>query len=219
MPTNNKIEFAYEPVVFTKTNRIIGYEQLVRMPGSQDADFIKELSIKQRLELDEKSLETAVSVASLTDDKCIFVNVFPENVLTLAAELSQYQLGNKIALELNEEVPLDTVKHVIEAYPEIWFILDDITRRTDFFDTVFCSEIRQHSLTVKLPFQDKTRALNGEIDLGVFAQRWNVIVEGVESQDLTELSDKGFMLAQGRDLPGQKRWVKGIGLSEIKLNQ
>lgn len=199
-----EVGFEYEPIFWSRTNQVLAYEQLARRPGDFDASFLSELSVEQRGRLDRQAVGIA-QTAQATLGSPVFINAFSENVETLARRLkfSAAESRAQVGLEVNEDVPLPQLLDMIQRFPEIWWIIDDMDVRKDSFDTVAHPLLRQLPLTVKFHFQSTIHNDNHYFDLGMLPSNWMVILEGVKPDRLATVRDRGISFIQGRDL-GQK---------------
>lgn len=210
----HELEYVFEPVVFTKNGHILAYEQLAREPGGTCATFIQDLSEEGRFLFDKKTLEVAAEAVKFMSGKSIFVNVFPENSRFAAEFIRKNGLQKKIGLELNEGFGFSDIVTIQSEYKDVWFLLDDVTSRGTFMDTIMREELRRLAFTIKIPFPHKKQACHGEFDINVFPSNWTIIVEGVSPNEVELLSNEGYLFAQGRELEGQiriySREVKGL---------
>lgn len=206
--TESPLEFAYEPIVHTRTGRPFAYEQLARLPGGTNAAFLADLTEQSKILLTEAAVATALRATSLFR-RPIFINVFSEHLIMacdlLSSRLEQSTKPEFVALEIHEDTPLALAMEMAASYPNLWFVLDDITDRRDSLSTFTRPDVRRNPFTVKLPYQAGKDAANGLFDPSILPATWQMIVEGVSSTDLPLLVQQGFPLAQGRDLPGQRR--------------
>ncbi len=122
---NVRIEFAYEPILFTRTGAAVAYEQLARLPGARDASWLTLLEPQQRSMLDAEACLLAEHVAR---KKCIpvFLNCFPDSVEAAAYAVHDNAM---LALEVHEATPLEVVERIAREYRRLWLVLDDVTDR------------------------------------------------------------------------------------------
>lgn len=210
---NVRIEFAYEPILFTRTGGVAAYEQLARLPGGRDADWLADLDREQRALLDAEACLLAERVVRKKRVP-VFVNCFPEN---LDATAYTVQDSPHLALEAHQDAPVDELERIVRSYRRLWLVLDDVTDRKERFDKLLSSEwLPQKPLWIKLPVNRAENTLYGgsaDLDLGASLPRaWTVIQEGVRSDEMFACWCRGMLYAQGRRLPGGFRVVSDLSL-------
>lgn len=216
---NVRIEFAYEPILFTRTGAVTpaqavaAYEQLARLPGGRDANWLADLDREQRALLDAEACLLAERVVRKKRVP-VFVNCFPENL-----DVTAYTVHDNphLALEAHQDAPVDAVERLAREYRRLWLVLDDVTDRQERFARLLSSEwLPRKPLWVKLPVDRAENTLYGasaDLDLGANLPRaWTVIQEGVRPDELIACWCRGMLYAQGRSLSGGFRAASDLAL-------
>lgn len=195
------VEFAYEPILFTRTGTVFAYEQLVRLPGGGNAGWLGRLDPGQRAVLDREGV-FAAQRATATFRRPVFVNVFPESFEAAAHTLRE---APYVALEASETVPMDAIIDAIHRYPRLWLALDDATCRADTLAALYSSVLRHSPLFFKIAHGGHKTVLTGAFDLSLLPPTWTLVVEGVRPELLHPLWRAGVLFAQGNRLSRQRR--------------
>lgn len=215
---NNKIEPLFQPMVDTKTLKIIKYEALIRMIDENN-EYISpihflELAKKNKLYpkltkiIIEKTFETFKNI-----DAQVAINLSVEDILnedvhsTIIDNLKKYQFGNKIVFEIIES-------EGIENFEEISAFIDEVKKTgakisIDDFGTGYSNF--EYIMKLKVDYIKIDASMIKDIDKNInsqmvtetiidFAKKMGIktIAEFVHSQTVFDIvKDMGIDFAQG----------------------
>ena len=127
---NNRIEPLFQPIVDTKTSKIVKYEALMRMID-ENADYISpihflELAKKNKLypKLTKIIIEKTFEIFKNIDAQ-VAINLSVQDVLnedvhsTIINSLHKYQLGGKIVFEIIESEGIENYEEISEFISEV----------------------------------------------------------------------------------------------------
>ncbi|PUE64421.1 EAL domain-containing protein [Arcobacter caeni] len=215
---NNRIEPLFQPIVDTKTSKIVKYEALMRMID-EEGEYLSpihflELAKKNKLYpkltkiIIEKTFEIFKNIDAQVSINLSVYDVLNEDVYaTIIEKLYEYQLGDKIVFELIESDGIENYKEVIEFINEVKktgakISIDDFGTGYSNFEYIMKLKVDYIKIDASM-IKDIDHNINSQLVTETiidFAKKMNIqtIAEFVHSQSVFEVvKNMGIDFAQG----------------------
>ena len=215
---NNRIEPLFQPIVDTKTSKIVKYEALMRMID-ENGEYLSpihflELAKKNKLYpkltkiIIEKTFEIFKNIDAQVSINLSVYDVLNEDVYsTIIEKLYEYKLGDKIVFELIESDGIENYKEVIEFINEVKktgakISIDDFGTGYSNFEYIMKLKVDYIKIDASM-IKDIDKNINSQMVTETiidFARKMNIqtIAEFVHSQSVFEVvKNMGIDFAQG----------------------
>lgn len=215
---NNRIEPLFQPIVDTKTSKIVKYEALMRMIDEK-GEYLSpihflELAKKNKLYpkltkiIIEKTFEIFKNIDAQVSINLSVHDVLNEDVYsTIIEKLHEYKLGDKIVFELIESDGIENYKEVIEFINEVKktgakISIDDFGTGYSNFEYIMKLKVDYIKIDASM-IKDIDKNLNSQMVTETiidFARKMNIqtIAEFVHSQSVFDVvKEMGIDFAQG----------------------
>ena len=215
---NNRIEPLFQPIVDTKTSKIVKYEALMRMIDEK-GEYLSpihflELAKKNKLYpkltkiIIEKTFEIFKNIDAQVSINLSVHDVLNEDVYsTIIEKLNEYKLGDKIVFELIESDGIENYKEVIEFINEVKktgakISIDDFGTGYSNFEYIMKLKVDYIKIDASM-IKDIDKNLNSQMVTETiidFARKMNIqtIAEFVHSQSVFDVvKEMGIDFAQG----------------------
>lgn len=215
---NNRIEPLFQPIVDTKTSKIVKYEALMRMIDEK-GEYLSpihflELAKKNKLYpkltkiIIEKTFEIFKNIDAQVSINLSVHDVLNEDVYsTIIEKLHEYKLGDKIVFELIESDGIENYKEVIEFINEVKktgakISIDDFGTGYSNFEYIMKLKVDYIKIDASM-IKDIDKNLNSQMVTETiidFARKMNIqtIAEFVHSQSVFDVvKELGIDFAQG----------------------
>lgn len=215
---NNRIEPLFQPIVDTKTSKIVKYEALMRMIDEK-GEYLSpihflELAKKNKLypKLTKIIVEKTFEIFKNKDEQ-VAINLSVHDILnedvysTIIEKLYEYKLGDKIVFELIESDGIENYKEVIEFINEVKktgakISIDDFGTGYSNFEYIMKLKVDYIKIDASM-IKDIDKNINSQMVTETiidFARKMNIqtIAEFVHSQNVFEVvKNMGIDFAQG----------------------
>lgn len=215
---NNRIEPLFQPIVDTKTSKIVKYEALMRMIDEK-GEYLSpihflELAKKNKLypKLTKIIVEKTFEIFKNKDAQ-VAINLSVHDILnedvysTIIEKLYEYKLGDKIVFELIESDGIENYKEVIEFINEVKktgakISIDDFGTGYSNFEYIMKLKVDYIKIDASM-IKDIDKNINSQMVTETiidFARKMNIqtIAEFVHSQNVFEVvKNMGIDFAQG----------------------
>jgi len=204
---NDRIEPLFQPIVDTKTSKIVKYEALIRMID-EDGEYITpihflELAKKNKLypKLTKIVLEKTFNIFKDIDAQ-VSINLSVQDILnedvysTIIQKLQEYKLGNKIVFELIESEGIENFEEIIEFISEVKktgakISIDDFGTGYSNFEYIMKLKVDYIKIDASM-IKDIDKNINSKMVTGTiidFAKKMDIqtIAEFVHSQSVFEV--------------------------------
>ena len=215
---NNRIEPLFQPIVDTKTSKIVKYEALMRMID-ENGEYLSpihflELAKKNKLYpkltkiIIEKTFEIFKNIDAQVSINLSVYDVLNEDVYaTIIEKLYEYKLGDRIVFELIESDGIENYKEVIEFINEVKktgakISIDDFGTGYSNFEYIMKLKVDYIKIDASM-IKDIDKNINSQMVTETiidFARKMNIqtIAEFVHSQSVFEVvKNMGIDFAQG----------------------
>jgi len=215
---NNRIEPLFQPIVDTKTSKIVKYEALMRMIDEK-GEYLSpihflELAKKNKLYpkltkiIIEKTFEIFKNIDAQVSINLSVYDVLNEDVYaTIIEKLYEYKLGDRIVFELIESDGIENYKEVIEFINEVKktgakISIDDFGTGYSNFEYIMKLKVDYIKIDASM-IKDIDHNINSQLVTETiidFAKKMNIqtIAEFVHSQSVFEVvKNMGIDFAQG----------------------
>lgn len=215
---NDRIEPLFQPIVDTKTSKIVKYEALMRMIDEK-GEYLSpihflELAKKNKLYpkltkiIIEKTFEIFKNIDAQVSINLSVHDVLNEDVYsTIIEKLNEYKLGDKIVFELIESDGIENYKEVIEFINEVKksgakISIDDFGTGYSNFEYIMKLKVDYIKIDASM-IKDIDKNLNSQMVTETiidFARKMNIqtIAEFVHSQSVFDVvKELGIDFAQG----------------------
>ena len=215
---NNRIEPLFQPIVDTKTSKIVKYEALMRMIDEK-GEYLSpihflELAKKNKLYpkltkiIIEKTFEIFKNIDAQVSINLSVYDVLNEDVYaTIIEKLYEYKLGDRIVFELIESDGIENYKEVIEFINEVKktgakISIDDFGTGYSNFEYIMKLKVDYIKIDASM-IKDIDKNINSQMVTETiidFARKMNIqtIAEFVHSQSVFEVvKNMGIDFAQG----------------------
>ena len=215
---NNRIEPLFQPIVDTKTSKIVKYEALMRMIDEK-GEYLSpihflELAKKNKLYpkltkiIIEKTFEIFKNIDAQVSINLSVYDVLNEDVYsTIIEKLNEYKLGDKIVFELIESDGIENYKEVIEFINEVKktgakISIDDFGTGYSNFEYIMKLKVDYIKIDASM-IKDIDKNINSQMVTETiidFAKKMNIqtIAEFVHSQSVFDVvREMGIDFAQG----------------------
>ena len=215
---NDRIEPLFQPIVDTKTSKIVKYEALMRMIDEK-GEYLSpihflELAKKNKLYpkltkiIIEKTFEIFKNIDAQVSINLSVHDVLNEDVYsTIIEKLHEYKLGDKIVFELIESDGIENYKEVIEFINEVKktgakISIDDFGTGYSNFEYIMKLKVDYIKIDASM-IKDIDKNLNSQMVTETiidFARKMNIqtIAEFVHSQSVFDVvKEMGIDFAQG----------------------
>lgn len=215
---NNRIEPLFQPIVDTKTSKIVKYEALMRMIDEND-EYVSpihflELAKKNKLYpkltkiIIEKTFEIFKNIDAQVSINLSVHDVLNEDVYsTIIEKLNEYKLGDKIVFELIESDGIENYEEVIEFINEVKktgakISIDDFGTGYSNFEYIMKLKVDYIKIDASM-IKDIDKNINSQMVTETiidFAKKMNIqtIAEFVHSQNVFDMvKSMGIDFAQG----------------------
>lgn len=215
---NNRIEPLFQPIVDTKTSKIVKYEALMRMIDEK-GEYLSpihflELAKKNKLYpkltkiIIEKTFEIFKNIDAQVSINLSVFDVLNEDVYsTIIEKLNEYKLGDKIVFELIESDGIENYKEVIEFINEVKktgakISIDDFGTGYSNFEYIMKLKVDYIKIDASM-IKDIDKNINSQMVTETiidFAKKMNIqtIAEFVHSQSVFDVvREMGIDFAQG----------------------
>lgn len=215
---NDRIEPLFQPIVDTKTSKIVKYEALMRMIDEK-GEYLSpihflELAKKNKLYpkltkiIIEKTFEIFKNIDAQVSINLSVHDVLNEDVYsTIIEKLNEYKLGDKIVFELIESDGIENYKEVIEFINEVKktgakISIDDFGTGYSNFEYIMKLKVDYIKIDASM-IKDIDKNLNSQMVTETiidFARKMNIqtIAEFVHSQSVFDVvKEMGIDFAQG----------------------
>ena len=215
---NNRIEPLFQPIVDTKTSKIVKYEALMRMID-ENGEYLSpihflELAKKNKLYpkltkiIIEKTFEIFKNIDAQVSINLSVYDVLNEDVYaTIIEKLYEYKLGDRIVFELIESDGIENYKEVIEFINEVKktgakISIDDFGTGYSNFEYIMKLKVDYIKIDASM-IKDIDHNINSQLVTETiidFAKKMNIqtIAEFVHSQSVFEVvKNMGIDFAQG----------------------
>ena len=215
---NNRIEPLFQPIVDTKTSKIVKYEALMRMID-ENGEYLSpihflELAKKNKLYpkltkiIIEKTFEIFKNKEAQVSINLSVHDILNEDVYsTIIEKLNEYKLGDKIVFELIESDGIENYKEVIEFINEVKktgakISIDDFGTGYSNFEYIMKLKVDYIKIDASM-IKDIDKNINSQMVTETiidFARKMNIqtIAEFVHSQSVFEVvKNMGIDFAQG----------------------
>ncbi len=215
---NNRIEPLFQPIVDTKTSKIVKYEALMRMID-ENGEYLSpihflELAKKNKLYpkltkiIIEKTFEIFKNIDAQVSINLSVYDVLNEDVYaTIIEKLYEYKLGDRIVFELIESDGIENYKEVIEFINEVKktgakISIDDFGTGYSNFEYIMKLKVDYIKIDASM-IKDIDHNINSQLVTETiidFARKMNIqtIAEFVHSQSVFEVvKNMGIDFAQG----------------------
>lgn len=215
---NDRIEPLFQPIVDTKTSKIVKYEALMRMIDEK-GEYLSpihflELAKKNKLYpkltkiIIEKTFEIFKNIDAQVSINLSVHDVLNEDVYsTIIEKLNEYKLGDKIVFELIESDGIENYKEVIEFINEVKksgakISIDDFGTGYSNFEYIMKLKVDYIKIDASM-IKDIDKNLNSQMvteTITDFARKMNIqtIAEFVHSQSVFDVvKEMGIDFAQG----------------------
>lgn len=215
---NNRIEPLFQPIVDTKTSKIVKYEALMRMIDEK-GEYLSpihflELAKKNKLypKLTKIIVEKTFEIFKNKDAQ-VAINLSVHDILnedvysTIIEKLYEYKLGDKIVFELIESDGIENYKEVIEFINEVKktgakISIDDFGTGYSNFEYIMKLKVDYIKIDASM-IKDIDKNINSQMVTETiidFARKMNIqtIAEFVHSQSVFDVvKEMGIDFAQG----------------------
>lgn len=215
---NDKIEPLFQPIVDTKTSKIVKYEALIRMID-EDGEYVApihflELAKKNKLypKLTKIVIEKTFNIFKNIDAQ-VSINLSVQDILnedvysTIIQKLHEYKLGDKIVFELIESEGIENFDEIIEFISEVKktgakISIDDFGTGYSNFEYIMKLKVDYIKIDASM-IKDIDKNINSQMVTGTiidFAKKMDIqtIAEFVHSQSVFEVvKEMGIDFAQG----------------------
>ena len=215
---NNRIEPLFQPIVDTKTSKIVKYEALMRLID-ENAEYISpihflELAKKNKLypKLTKIIIEKTFEIFKNIDAQ-VAINLSVQDVLnedvhsTIINSLHKYQLGGKIVFEIIESEGIENYEEISEFISEVKktgakISIDDFGTGYSNFEYIMKLKVDYIKIDASM-IKDIDKNLNSQMVTETiidFARKMNIqtIAEFVHSQSVFDVvKELGIDFAQG----------------------
>ena len=215
---NDRIEPLFQPIVDTKTSKIVKYEALIRMID-EDGEYVApihflELAKKNKLypKLTKIVIEKTFNIFKDIDAQ-VSINLSVQDILnedvysTIIQKLQEYKLGDKIVFELIESEGIENFDEIIEFISEVKktgakISIDDFGTGYSNFEYIMKLKVDYIKIDASM-IKDIDKNINSQMVTGTiidFAKKMDIqtIAEFVHSQSVFEVvKEMGIDFAQG----------------------
>jgi c-di-GMP phosphodiesterase len=215
---NDRIEPLFQPIVDTKTSKIVKYEALIRMID-EDGEYVApihflELAKKNKLypKLTKIVIEKTFNIFKNIDAQ-VSINLSVQDILnedvysTIIQKLQEYKLGDKIVFELIESEGIENFDEIIEFISEVKktgakISIDDFGTGYSNFEYIMKLKVDYIKIDASM-IKDIDKNINSQMVTGTiidFAKKMDIqtIAEFVHSQSVFEVvKEMGIDFAQG----------------------
>jgi diguanylate cyclase (GGDEF)-like protein len=214
----DRIEPLFQPIVDTKTSKIVKYEALIRMIN-EEGEYIApihflELAKKNKLypKLTKIVIEKTFNIFKNIDAQ-VSINLSVQDILnedvyfTIIQKLNEYKLGDKIVFELIESEGIENFDEIIQFISEVKktgakISIDDFGTGYSNFEYIMKLKVDYIKIDASM-IKDIDKNINSQMVTGTiidFAKKMNIqtIAEFVHSQSVFEVvKEMGIDFAQG----------------------